>query len=189
MYLPVIIVFSIAGLGLIVMPQALATYREQGILRRLSTTPVPPAWVLGAQLVVNVFLIVIALLFLLVVSALAFGVAAPKSPAALALAMLFSIAAIFAIGLVVAAISRGATMAQAIGAGLFIPLLFFGSLWLPRAAMPIVLRDVSNLTPLAAADAIQSAMQTGFPPVTSLLVLVAYAVVFWSLAVRLFRWE
>ena len=189
-YLPVVILFGITALGLIVMPQALATYREQGILRRLSTTPVPPAWVLGAQLVVNVALVVLALLLLEVVGAVVFGVAAPKSLAALGLAMLVSIAAIFAIGLVIAAIARGATMAGAIGGALFFPLLFFGGLWLPRATMPTALRDVSNLTPLgAAADALQSALQTGFPPVTSLLVLLAYAVVFWSLAVRLFRWE
>jgi ABC-2 type transport system permease protein len=141
-------------------------------------------------LVVNVALIVIALLLLEVVGALAFGVAAPRSVGALVLAMLVSIAAIFAIGLVIAALARGATMAGAIGGALFFPLLFFGGLWLPRAAMPIVLRDVSNLTPLgAAADAIQSALQTGFLPVTALLVLVAYAVVFWWLAVRFFRWE
>jgi ABC-2 type transport system permease protein len=172
------------------MPQALATYREQGILRRLSTTPVPPAWVLGAQLVVNVALVVVAMLLLEVVGAVVFGIAAPKSPGALVLATLLSIAAIFAIGLVIAALARGATMAGAIGGALFFPLLFFGGLWLPRAAMPIVLRDVSNLTPLgAAADAIQSALHTGFPPVTSLLVLAAYAVGFSALAVRFFRWE
>jgi ABC-2 type transport system permease protein len=127
-YLPIVIAFAISALGLVIMPQALATYREQGILRRLSTTPVPPAWVLGAQLVVNVALVVVALLLLEVVGAVAFGVAAPKSPAALVLAMLLAIAALFAIGLVVAAISRGATMAGAIGAALFFPLLFFGGL-------------------------------------------------------------
>lgn len=77
-----------------------------------------------------------------------------------------------------------------VGAALFFPLLFFGGLWLLRASMPVALRDVSNLTPLgAAADAIQSALQAGFPPVTSLLVLVAYAVVFWGIAVHLFHWE
>lgn len=127
-YLPIVIAFAISALGLVIMPQALATYREQGILRRLSTTPVPPAWVLGAQLVVNVALVVVALLLLEVVGAVAFGVAAPKSLAALVLAMLLGIAALFAIGLVVAAISRGATMAGAIGAALFFPLLFFGGL-------------------------------------------------------------
>src|SRR5262249_526072 len=147
----VIIAFSITALGLVVMPQALATYREQGILRRLSTTPVPPAWVLGAQLVVNVALVVVAMLLLEVVGAVGFGVAAPRTSAALILAMLLSIAAIFAIGLGIAAMARGATMAGAVGGALFFPLLFFGGLWLPRATMPMALRDVSNLTPLGAA--------------------------------------
>jgi hypothetical protein len=32
-------------------------------------------------------------------------------------------------------------------------------------------------------------MQTGFPPVTPLLVLVAYALLFGFLARRFFRWE
>jgi ABC-2 type transport system permease protein len=189
-YLPVVIAFAIMALGLIVMPQALATYREQGILRRLSTTPVPPAWVLGAQMVVNVSLVVLALLLLTMGAGVGFGVAAPRSLVGFVLAMLLSIAAIFGIGIVIAAISRGATMAQAIGGALFFPLRFFGGMWLPRAAMPILLRDVSNLTPLGAAtDALQSASLTGFPPVTSLLALLACAVVFWGLAVRLFRWE
>ena len=52
-WIPTLIVFLLAGLAFFVVPTPLATYREQGILRRLSTTPVPPSWVLGAELVVN----------------------------------------------------------------------------------------------------------------------------------------
>jgi hypothetical protein len=72
-YLPVLIVFVPAGLAFFGMPTPLATYREQGILRRLSTTPVPPAWVLGAQLVVNACIAVAGLVALLVVGIAGFG--------------------------------------------------------------------------------------------------------------------
>lgn len=186
---PVLFAFAIAASGLIT-PAPLATYREQGILRRLSTTPVPPAWVLGAQLVVNASIAIVAMVLLMGVGTAVFGVEAPRSPGALVLATLLSIGAVFAIGLVIAALAPRATVAQTIGGMVFFVLMFFGGLWLPRAAMPAVLRDVSNLTPLGAGvEAIQSALQTGFPPVTSLLVLVAYAAVFWWLAVRFFRWE
>ena len=48
----------------------------------------------------------------------------------------------------------------------------------------------SYLTPLGAAvEALQRAMQSGFPPASSLLVLAAYTVIFGALAVRFFKWE
>jgi ABC-2 type transport system permease protein len=189
-YFPVLIALVIAALGFNSLPSPLATYREQGILRRLSTTPVPPAWVLGAQLVVNLALAVLAMLILVVVGMAAFGLAGPRSAGGLVLAILLAIAAIFALGLCIAAVARGAQMATVLGGLSFVALMFFAGLWVPRAAMPGVLRDVSDWTPLGAAvEAIQAALQTGFPPVRALLVLAAYAVVFGWLAVRFFRWE
>jgi ABC-2 type transport system permease protein len=39
---PVLAAFIIAALALLALPAPLATYRERGILRRMSTTPVRP---------------------------------------------------------------------------------------------------------------------------------------------------
>jgi hypothetical protein len=39
-----------------------------------------------------------------------------------------------------------------------------------------------------AVDAVGKAMQTGFPPLASLLILAAYTLVFGSLAIRSFKW-
>jgi ABC-2 type transport system permease protein len=189
-YVPVLMALGIAALGFTILPSPLATYREQGILRRLSTTPVPPAWVLGAQLVVAMALAVLDMLILMVVGMAAFGLAAPRSAGGLVLALLLTITAVFALGLCIAAVARGAQMAVGLGGVSVASLMFFAGLWVPRAAMPSVLRDISDWTPLGAAvEALQSALQTGFPPLRSLLVLVAYALVFGWLAVRFFRWE
>ena len=65
----------IAALAFYGLPIPLAIYRDQGILRRLSTTPVPPAWVLAAQLILNVSFAVAELIILLVVAMTGFGVA------------------------------------------------------------------------------------------------------------------
>ena len=78
-YLPVFLAMVIAALAFYGLPIPLAIYRDQGILRRLSTTPVPPAWVLAAQLILNVSFTVAELSLLLVVAMTGFGVAAPKS--------------------------------------------------------------------------------------------------------------
>ena len=189
-YVPIIICMAIAILGLISLPAALVSYRDQGILRRLSTTPVPPSWVLAGQLVINFCIAVTSLLIVIVVSIVAFGLDVPKNPGALLLSIVLSIAALFAIGLSIAAAARSGIAARAIGAGLFYPLLFFAGMWLPRALMPGVLQGISNFTPLgAAAQAIQSSMQGQFPPAESLLVLAGYALVFTLVARRFFRWE
>jgi ABC-2 type transport system permease protein len=145
--------------------------------------------VLAAQLVLNVTFAVMELILLLVVAMTGFGVAAPKSAGGLVLALSVSIAGVFAIGLWISAIARPRT-AGILAAVCFLPLMFFAGLFFPRAEMPRALLDVSNLTPLGAAvQAIQSAMMNGFPPISPLLVLPAYAVVFGALAVRFFRWE
>ena len=110
--------------------------------------------------------------------------------AGLLLSVAVSMAGLFAIGLLIAAVAKTSTAANVIGRLAFFPLMFFAGLWLPRALMPALLLDISNYTPLGAAvQAMQSSMQTGFPPTAPLLVLAAYAIVFGFLARRFFAWE
>jgi len=179
LYLPILVVFALAMLALLGLPIPLASYRELGLLRRLSTTPVPRSWMLIAQGLVQLCVAVTAIVIMIAVAMAAFGSPAPKSPAGL-----------FPIGLLIAAIARTANAASVIGRLVFFPMMFFAGLWLPRALMPDVLLTISNYTPLGAAvEAIQDSMLQGFPPVAPLLVLAAYAVVFGFLARRFFRWE
>ena len=189
-YVPILTAFGVSMLALLGLPIPLVSYRELGVLRRLSTTPVPPAWVLAAQAVVQGCVALAGVVTVIVVSIVAFGAPAPASPAGLAVSVAAIIAGLFAIGLLLAAVARTSTAANVIGRVTFFPLMFFAGLWLPRALMPQVLLDISNYTPLGAAvQAMQASMQTGFPPAAPLLVLAGYAVVFGYLARRFFRWE
>src|SRR5260370_15781905 len=142
-----------------------ASSREQGSRGRLSIAPVPPPWVLAAQLVLNLCFAAMELVLLLAVAMAGFGVAAPKSPGGLVLALAASIAALFAIGLWISAIARTEQTAGLLALACFFPMLFFAGLFFPRAEMPKPLLDVSNFTPLGAAvQTIQSALLNGFPP-------------------------
>jgi ABC-2 type transport system permease protein len=146
--------------------------------------------VLAAQLVVQFCIAVTTLIVLTVVAIAAFGLAVPKSPGGLILASLLSIAALFAIGLSIAAAARSEIAGRVIGAGTLYPLLFFAGLWLPREMMPSAILTISNYTPLGASvEAMQDSMQGQFPPAAPLLVLAGYAVVFGFAARRFFRWE
>jgi len=189
-YIPILIAFAIAIIAFTYLPGPLVSYREQGILRRLSTTPVPASWLLAAQLVVQACLMLISVFILLVVSVVFFGVDAPKSPGGLLLAVVLSIAALFAIGLAIAAVAWTPAAARGIMAAVLYPLLFFSGLYYPVQLLPGVLQDISHYTPLGAAvQALQASMVQGFPPAAPLLVLAAYALAFGFLAKRFFRWE
>ena len=189
-YVPILLAFVIAALACLTLPGTLASYRELGILRRLSTTPLPPPWLLAAQVVINFAITVAAEIIVVVVGILAFGASSPKNPGWLVLAVLLSTAGLFAIGLTIAAVAGSARIASVIGGLVFYPLIFFAGMWLPQAAMPGVLRQVSDYTPLGASvEAMQDAIQRGTLSAAALGVLAGYAVVFGALAVRTFRWE
>jgi len=189
-YLPIIMALGLTMLTLLGLPGPLVSYREIGVLRRLSTTPVPPSWLLAAQVVVQLGAALAGLLIVNVMSVTAFGAAVPKSVTGLALSCLLAIAGLFALGLLIAAAAPTSGSVNAIGRLALVPLMFFAGLWLPRALMPAILQDISDYSPLGAAvEAIQYSMQTGFPPARPLLVLAAYAVIFGFAARRFFRWE
>lgn len=189
-YVPILIAFVIAILSINAMPAILAGYRERGVLRRMATTPVGPSRVLAAQLMVNLVLAVCTLILILGVAWLAFGVSLPRQPGGFAVAAIFTLAALLALGLFVAAVAPSGRGANAIGALLFFPMMFFAGLWLPRAAMPPVLRDISDFTPLGAAvQALQDSAQGHWPHPLYLAVMACYALVFGVAAARLFRWE
>jgi ABC-2 type transport system permease protein len=189
-YFPVLIALALGMIGLNSLPSHLADYRQQGILRRMSTTPVPPAWMLAAQVVINLALAVVALGILVVAGLAGFGLGAPRQPGGFALALVLSIAAMFAVGLWITAIARSTNAATLIGLLFLYPMLFFAGLFFPLQEMPAVLTDIGNWTPLGASvQALQDSMRGVFPSASLLLALAAWAVVFGVLAVRFFRWE
>ncbi len=187
---PILLALTILVVSIGVMPRSLIKYRETGILRRLSVTPVPPAWLLAAQIAINLAIVVAGLILLTMAGVAAFGLALPKNFLGFLLAYILTVTSSFAVGLCIAAFVRSDAVANGIGSLLFFGLLFFGGLWIPRPLMPPVLLTISNWTPLGASvDALQNAMQGAFPSLQSLLVLTLYTAVFGYLAVRYFQWE
>ncbi|MFD0852272.1 ABC transporter permease, partial [Actinomadura adrarensis] len=53
LYVPIVVLLSVVVAGIQTMPTVLSTYREQGILRRLSVTPAQPRSLLAAQLIMH----------------------------------------------------------------------------------------------------------------------------------------
>ena len=134
--LPLVFAIVFASIGVINMPSFLAYYRRSGILRRLSVTPASPAMVLVAQVVVS---FVQALIGVALALALAIGVFGARLPADPWLALgvgALGLAAMYAVGLVVAALAPTPNSATAIGLVVFFALGALGGLFGGRGHLP-----------------------------------------------------
>jgi ABC-2 type transport system permease protein len=194
LYVPSLLVFVLIVVGLMSTPQQMATYRQQGVLRRMSTTPVQPAWLLAAQVILNAIFAVIGVGIILGVGALAFGLTLPHSVggnlvALLALAL--TAAAMLAIGLCIAAIAGSPQIAQALMAVCFYPLMFFSGMYVPLSEIhSSLVHQIAKVLPTGAGyNAVHAAFTGHSAGVEPLLVLAAWAIGCSVIAARRFRWE
>lgn len=189
-YVPILIMMMLAMLSIFALPTVLAGYREQGVLRRLQTTPAGALRVLAAQLAVNVGSSAVTMALILAVGRVAFAVPFPRALGIWVVIALLTAAGMLAIGLFIAAVAPNGRVATGIGQILFYPLIFFSGLYLPIPSMPLVLQHICYATPLGAAwESFQHADLGHWPPALALLTMAAYAVAFGFAAARLFRWE
>jgi ABC-2 type transport system permease protein len=190
LYVPIAMTLVLAMSALQYTPSVLANYREKGILRRLSTTPVPPVRLLAAQLVTSLLVALASVVLILAVGRIGYAVPLPRQAVGFVLALGLTAGALLAIGLFVAAVAPSGKAGNAIGTVLFFPVMFFAGLWVPREVMPAALRRVADFTPLGAGEhALHDAAVGAWPHVPQLAVLAGYVVVFGLAAARLFRWE
>src|SRR4051812_21955793 len=131
-FVPSLVVITVGTLGIQTLPIRLATYREKGVLRRLSTTPVRPVRLLLAQLAIYMVTAVIALVLLVAVANVAFDVPLPRQPLYYVAAFLLGMASLFAIGLLVAAVAPSSRVATAVAIPMFFVVMFLGGVYLPR---------------------------------------------------------
>jgi ABC-2 type transport system permease protein len=189
-YLPILIGLGLATLALNTLPGFLANYREKGVLRRLSTTtPVSPAGVLTAQLVVNVTAAMVSVALLVGIGHVAFGVALPRQFLGFLLTLVLLATSLYTLGLLVASVAPTNRAAAGIGTLLYLPMMFTAGLWTPGFT-PGLIHRIGEFTPLGAGvQALQQVWAGHWPQPLLLLVLAGYTVVVGALAARLFRWE
>ncbi|MEU6930439.1 ABC transporter permease [Streptomyces sp. NPDC046385] len=189
-YVPVSVLFALIMAGLQAMPPVLAGYRERGILRRMSTTPVRPGSLLTAQLVLHGVAALLSALLALTVGRLSFGVALPGNLPGYLLALLLATACSLALGAAVCAVSRTQKISTAVGSAVFFPSMFTAGVWVPVQAMPDTLREIVGFSPYgAASEALDAAAGGAWPGWGPLAVTTLWVVLLTGAAVRWFRWE
>lgn len=200
LWAPTALVITLAMIGLQHIPGVVATYRENGILRRLSTTPVHPGMMLAAQLVVALTVAAASAVLLVLSAWLLLDVPLPRYPLGFAATFLVGLAAVLALGMIIAAVAPNARAANGVAILVSMLVMFVGGVYLPRFFLPEFLVRLGDFTPPGVqallnawsgdSAVLASVGQSAGPPELSQVGIMALiAVVAGGLAAKLFRWE
>lgn len=186
------------GLGVIALqqiPVVVATYRERGVLRRMSTTPVHPTALLAAQLLVALGAAVVAGALVVVSAWLVLGVPLPERPLAFAASFVVGFGALLAVGVLVAAVAPTVRIATGLASLAFVATMFAGGVFLPAFLLPDALVRLSAYVPPGVQGLLETwtgaaaAAGSGPPLLLQVGIMAALAAVVGGAAATLFRWE
>ncbi|MET8052908.1 ABC transporter permease [Streptosporangium sp. NPDC005286] len=188
--LPLVFTMVVATTGIVNMPSFLAYYRRSGILRRLGVTPASPTLVLVAQAAAGVLQIAVGIAAAWILAILAFGANPPVHVGAALGVLALTVAAMYAVGLIVAALSPTPNSSVAIGLSVFFVLGAAGGLFGGRDSLPDAIATIGQWLPFGAGTQALSAAWIGAPVEAAHLIGLAVSLVFGSVvAAVFFRWE
>jgi ABC-2 type transport system permease protein len=190
--IPAFIAMVIGITGMMAVTMTMATYRENGILRRLRTTPVNPLVIMSAQITVVFTMTALGTLLLVTAGHLIYHVRFEGDVFSVMGGFILGCLSFFGIGFILAGFLPTARTAQVVAMVLVYPMLIFsGAAW-PRELMPATIQKVAAFIPLTYVVNLLGGLWIGESwalHITDVLVLSVMLVVGVILSVKLFRWE
>lgn len=187
---PTVLAMVMALIAMVNMPSFLASYRHGGVLKRLSTTPLSPLAVLGAQVVVSLVQAALGIALAVLVAYLALDLRLPADVGATLLALGATLLAMYGIGMIIASLAPSPNAAVAIGMFAFLGLGALGGMFAPRESLPGPLATIGEFTPHGAGvEAISAAWLGGGIDAVHVVALGLWALVGAVVAALAFRWD
>jgi len=190
--LPVFAALLIALSAVISLVTIISIYREGGILKRLRATPLRPATILTAHVLVKLLFTAVTLALLVAAGKRYYPAGVHVPVASATAALLIATWSILSIGFVVASVVPTARFAQPIGAAIFYPMVALSGLFVPIASMPPGVQTLARLLPLTYAVSLLKGIWQGDGWSAHAGDVLALAVVFAvcvAISSRVFRWE
>ncbi len=190
--LPIFATVFIAISAALSLVSVISIYREGGILKRLRATPLRPAVILGAHVLVKLLFTGLSLGLMALMGRRFLPAGFEPHLMGFSLAVALSTLAILSMGFVIASIVPTARFAQPIGSAILYPMLALSGMFVPLEAFPKGWAMLGNLLPVTHAVSLIQGAWVGAPwlellPHAGVLVLtIAVCLV---LTNRVFRWE
>jgi ABC-2 type transport system permease protein len=190
--IPAFTAMTIGITGLMSTTITLATYRENGILRRLRTTPVSPLVVMAAQVVVVFTMTALGMILLVAAGMLVYHVNFAGNVFSMLSGFILSSLSFFGIGFILAGVMPTARTAQVVAMVLMYPMLILsGAAW-PRELMPAAVQNISAFVPLTYVVNLLRGLWAGEAWGAHLLdvgILVGMLLLGIIISTKTFRWE
>jgi ABC-2 type transport system permease protein len=193
-YVPAIISLAVVSATAQGLAIALTVQRENGILKRVRGTPLPPRLFIASRIGNAIMISVLALVVLAVLGRVIYDVAIPwERLPAVAVTLAVGGAAFCCIGFALSAVIPSEDAAPAITNVALLPLYFLSGIFIPESEIPDGVLAVADLFPIRH---FFEAFFTAWNPLTTgpgfewghLAVVAAWGVAALLIAVRAFRW-
>jgi len=189
---PAYIAIIMGSTGFLSISIIVSAYRERGILRRFRATPLRPAAIIGAQVGVNFVMTLAGTLILVAGARLIYDMRFGGAVGAVLLGFTLSTLSFFAVGFVVASVSRTARVAQMLGMLLYFPNIFLSGATVPKEIFPPAMRSISRVLPMTHVVNLMQGLWIGEPwskHAVEVAVLAGLLVVGAIVSAKTFRWE
>ena len=190
--IPTFTAMIIGMAGLMPVTITMATYRENGILRRLGTTPVSPLVVMGAQVIVVFTMTALGMFLLIAAGKLVYHVQVDGNAFSILGGFVLSCLSFFGIGFILAGTMPTARTAQIVAMVLLYPMLILSGAGWPRELMPATVAKLSAFLPLTYVVNLLRGLWIGEAwgqHTTDVIILLVMLVAGVFISVKLFRWE
>ena len=189
---PAYMAMIIGSTGLLSIAVVVSGYREKGILRRYRATPLRPAAVIAAQIIVHFAMTLVGAGLLIVAAKIVFNLRFSGRAGSVFLAFTLSCLSFFAAGFLLASLARTSRAANILGLVIFFPNLFLSGATFPKEMFPPIVRTINKALPMTHVVTLLQGLWFGNPwsrHLVEVAVLVGLLVVGVFVSAKAFRWE
>jgi ABC-2 type transport system permease protein len=185
--------FTLLSLGIFGPTTVFPRLKQRGVLRRYHTTTLKVWQYFTGNVVSNAFVGLLAVALMMLAAFLVFDLSMRGSYLNLAFVTILGTVLMFGIGLAIGGWAKNENQAAPISQLVVLPMMFLSGVFFPTFLMPEALQNITKFIPLTPIiDSVRLIITEGktiFEIGPQMAVMVAWTVVIYIIAFRVFRWE
>lgn len=178
--------------GIMSLPLTVAQYRERKILKRFRATPIKEMDILFSQMLANILLTLFGIVALVIVAILRYNIKLYGNVFVVIIAGTMVMLCMYAIGLMIAGVSKNGKSATSIAYIVYFPMLMLSGATMPLEMFPKSIKTVANILPLTHGVKLLRGVwhnESILNYKLEVAILLGVSIVATGFAIKFFKWE